>query len=79
MVFVEVKSRSEHSWSENLEKIDRDKRRTLKRACRHYLTSLPTPAESCRVDAICVEFRRGRLRPRLVDIRWYPNVLDLDS
>jgi putative endonuclease len=78
LVFVEVKSRSERSWSEDLEKIDRRKRRVLRRACRQYLRSVPGPVESYRVDAVCVEFRQGRLWPKLESIRWYPNVLDLD-
>jgi putative endonuclease len=78
LVFVEVKSQSEKSWSDGLEKIDHNKKRALRSACRRYLRSVPGPVESYRVDAVCVTFRSGRLRPRLVDIRWYPAVLDLD-
>lgn len=79
LVFVEVKSVSERSWSDGFEKIDRNKRRTLKRTCQSYLSSIPGPVSSYRVDAVCVEFRSGLIRPRLVEIRWYPNVFDLDA
>jgi putative endonuclease len=79
LVFVEVKSRSEGSLSVDLEKIDGRKRRALGRACRLFLARLSEPAASWRVDGVCVEYRRSPLRPRCVEVRWFPGILELEE
>lgn len=78
LVFVEVKSRTDRSWRSGLEKIDRDKRRALRRACRRYLAAIDWSAESYRVDAVTVDFDLRGWVPRLREIRWYRDVVDLD-
>ncbi len=77
LVFVEVKSRTPASRSENLEKIDRRKTVALARACRHYLRHTREPAESYRVDGVSVEFDDSRRRPRLLEIHWVRGILQL--
>jgi putative endonuclease len=77
LVFVEVKARTQRSWSEGLEKIDRAKRRALRSACRSYLRALPEPAQDCRIDGVSVEFEEGRFHRRLVEIRWSQGILEL--
>ena len=71
VVFVEVKSRTERSWSVDLEKIDWRKRRALTRSCRMFLASLGWSVDSWRVDGVCVDFRLRGWLPRVVDVRWY--------
>ncbi len=79
LVFVEVKSRSQRSWSADLDKLDRRKRKSLRRACRYYLSSIGWNVEAYRVDAVSVDFLVRGFFPRVVDIRWSQGVLDLDS
>ena len=81
MVFVEVKSRATLVASEwtGLENLDRRKRTALRRSCNAWRRRLPPEVENFRVDVVGVEFRRGRWRTRVHDIRWYTGVLDLDA
>ncbi len=78
LVFVEVKSRSESSWSRDLEKIDRRKQRALRRACWRYLSAIDYRAVSYRVDGVSVEFVRGRWWLKVADVRWYEDILTLN-
>lgn len=78
LVFVEVKSQGPGSWSVATDKIDRAKRRALRRACRSYLAAIDYRTAAWRVDAVCVEFRHTRLGLRVGDVLWYPSVFDLE-
>ena len=79
LVFVEVKSRSQRSWHQGMERIDRAKLRALRRACRFYLSSIGWRAEAYRIDAVLVDFEIRGWFPRLRDIRWHRGILDLDG
>jgi putative endonuclease len=79
LVFVEVKSRTERSWCEDLEKVDRRKRVSLRKACLRYLAAIQWRAEAYRVDGVCVELRKKRWFYRVADIRWYESILDLEA
>ena len=78
VVFVEVKSTTQRSFGDGLDKIDRRKRGALRRTCRLLLATLARDAESYRVDGVCVDYELNGWIPRLVDVRWYPNIVDLD-
>ena len=80
LVFVEVKSRTcTDKELTGLEKIDRRKRAALRRASASYRKCAPRPVESYRLDAVTVEFEKGKLRRRVRAIRWYPAIADLDE
>jgi putative endonuclease len=82
LVFVEVKSRSGRGEGDELtglEKIDRRKRATLRRASNFWRKRLPASWESYRLDAVTVEFEKRRPGHRLREVRWYPGILDLDG
>jgi putative endonuclease len=80
VVFVEVKSRTVSRGDERtgLERIDRKKRASLRRACGLLRKSLPGRYESYRIDGVSVEFRRGRLGHSVGEVRWYPSLIELD-
>ena len=79
LVFVEVKSTSEGSWSRGFERIDADKRRSLRRACRAYLQRLPRRPRTYRLDAVSVSFTAGLLGPRVREILWEKGFFPIDE
>ena len=79
LVFVEVKSTSEGSWSRGFERIDADKRRPLRRACRAYLQRLPRQPRAYRLDAVSVSFTSGLLGPRVREILWEKGFFPIDE
>ena len=79
LVFVEVKSTSQGSWSSGFERIDSAKRRSLRRACRAYLQLLPEYPSTYRLDVISVSFARGALGPRVCGISWEKGFFPLDG
>jgi putative endonuclease len=79
LVFVEVKSRTGGSRCEGLEKVNAQKRRSLRRSCRWYLRATHGVIERYRVDGVAVEFAAGRLRDRVRGVRWDKGILSLDS
>ena len=79
LVFVEVKSTSEGSWSRGFERIDADKRRSLRRACRAYIQGLSREPCSYRFDGISVRFGDHRLWPRVLEIRWERGLFAIDK
>ena len=79
LVFVEVKSTSEGSWSRGFERIDAAKRRSLRRACRAYLQSLSRRPRTYRLDAVSVRFTAGLLGPRVREILWEKGFFPIDE
>ncbi len=79
LVFIEVKSTREGSWSAGFEKIDAAKRRCLRRACRAYLQCLSRAPCSYRFDGITVRFGGQRFWPRVLDIHWERGLFAIDK
>lgn len=79
LVFVEVKSTGEGSWSEGFEKIDAAKRRCLRRGCRAYIQRLSREPWSYRLDGLSVRFTASRFWPRVTEIRWERGLFAIDE
>ncbi|MEM7235414.1 MAG: YraN family protein [Planctomycetota bacterium] len=77
LVFVEVKSTTDRSWSRDLDKIDRRKARALRAAASRYLSRRGWDSVRYRIDVVTVEFHAtGPFSGST--IRWFRSVLALN-
>ena len=74
LVFVEVKTRSDESWTRPAEAVNLDKRRRLSLAALDYLKRLKERCVDFRFDIVEVLWRNGEAD----EVRHLPNAFELD-
>lgn len=73
LVFVEVKTRSDETWSRPSRAVNARKRRLLSKTALHYLRVIKTPEVSFRFDIVEVLLGNGEVK----EIRHLPNSFQL--